>query len=108
VKVKQPQAHKRLMILATVAILPAAFARWFIAFLPSPDFPTPMLDLAPSALSALILVVGMVHDWRSRGKPHAVYVIGGSLFVVVHALQTPVSQTAFWQSFTGCMTGLAG
>ncbi|MDB5733925.1 MAG: hypothetical protein JWP16_2355 [Alphaproteobacteria bacterium] len=109
VKIKQPQAHKRLMILATVAILPAAIARWFLTFLAPPGaFPTPGVDLAPSALSGLILVAGIVHDWRTRGKPHAVYVVGGSLFVVVHLLEAPVSQTAVWQSVAGWMTSLPG
>jgi hypothetical protein len=50
----------------------------------------------------------MVYDWRTRGKPHAVYVVGGSLFVVLHVLETPISQTASWQSFTHWMTSLVG
>jgi hypothetical protein len=109
VKIKNPQAHKRLMILATVAILPAAIARWFLTFLAPPGaFPTPGVDLAPSALSGMILVAGIIHDWRTRGKPHAVYVVGGSLFVVLHLLEAPVSQTAAWQAFAGWLTSLPG
>ena len=35
----------------------------------------------------------MVHDWRTRGRPHQVYVIGGTALVAVKILNLPISVT---------------
>jgi len=39
--------------------------------------PAAGLRLLPPGWSGVVAVVAMVHDWRTRGRPHPVYVYGG-------------------------------
>src|SRR2546429_265023 len=47
--VRQPETHKRLMLLAGISILDAAVARWFLTFLapPGPPGPPPVAVAIP-------------------------------------------------------------
>jgi hypothetical protein len=103
--------HQRLMLLAAVSILDAPVARWFITFLapPGPAGPPPVEVAVPPALVAyLLLVAAMIFDWRTRGRPHKAYVVGGIVLLLIKVGQIPVSKTAGWQSFAGWLAGLAG
>jgi cytochrome b561 len=108
--VRRPEVHKRLMLLAGISILDAAVARWFLTFLapPGPPGPPPVVVTIPPAFVAyLLLVVAMVHDWRTRGRPHAVYVIGGAVLIAVKLLNLPISETHTWHAFAGNILALA-
>lgn len=103
--------HQRLMLLAAIAILDAPVARWFITFLApaGPPGPPPVEVTVPPALVAyLLLVIAMIYDWRTRGRPHKVYVVGGIALLLLKFGQIPVSKTAAWQSVAGWIMGLAG
>jgi hypothetical protein len=64
----QPQLHKRLMFLATAAILfAAAFRMQAAEMMPLP---------AAVALWYLPVAIGMIHDFRTLGRPHPVYWVG--------------------------------
>ena len=102
--VRRPEVHKRLMLLAGISILDAAVARWFLTFLapPGPPGPPPVaVTIPPAFVAYLLLVVAIVHDWRTRGRPHQVYVIGGLALVAVKLLNLPISQTHAWHAFAG-------
>src|SRR5947207_7763929 len=102
--VRQSETHKRLMLLAGISILDAAVARWFLTFLapPGPAGPPPVIVTIPPAFIAyLLLVAAMVFDWRTRGRPHRVYVIGGIALVAVKILNLPISTTHAWHSIAG-------
>jgi hypothetical protein len=108
--VRRPEVHKRLMLLAGISILDAAVARWFLTFLapPGPAGPPPVIVTIPPAFIAyLLLVVAMVHDWRTRGRPHRVYVIGGIALVAVKILNLPISTTHAWHSIAGGILAMA-
>jgi hypothetical protein len=108
--VRKPEVHKRLMLLAGISILDAAVARWFLTFLapPGPPGPPPVaVTIPPAFVAYLLLVVAIVHDWRSRGRPHAVYVIGGILLVAVKLLNLPISETQAWHAFAGGILAMA-
>jgi len=99
VNIKRPDIHKRAMVLATVALLQPAVARWFIFFLAPPDAAGPvpvLLSVAPGIVSDLPLVYAMLHDKQTRGRPHAVYVYGAATLVALQLLRVPVSTTAAW------------
>lgn len=107
---RRPETHKRLMLLAGISILDAAVARWFLTFLapPGPPGPPPVaVTIAPAFVAYLLLVVAIVHDWRTRGKPHPVYVVGGLVLVAIKLLNWPVSTTAAWHAFAGGIFALA-
>ena len=90
--------HKRLMLLATVAILPAAVAR-----LPF-DFIQQYGPLAFFGLPDLFVVVCLVYDLATRGRFHRATVVGGLLLVVSHPLRLVVGNTHAWLSFAEWLT----
>ena len=108
--VRRPDMHKRLMLLAGISILDAAVARWFMTFLapPGPPGPPPVaMAIPPAFVAYLLLVVAIVHDWRTRGKPHAVYVIGGLVLIAIKLLNLPISTTHAWHAFAGGILTMA-
>jgi hypothetical protein len=109
--IRRPEWHKRLMLLATISILDAPIARWFIVFLAPPDAsgPPPVgADILPAAVIVMLLAVAVVYDWRTRGRLHPAYVAGGLGFVAIKVLQVPVSETPVWHAVAGWLLALAG
>jgi hypothetical protein len=50
-----------------------------------------------SALVADVLILaGIVHDLRTRGRVHPAYLAGGALLLAVQILRAPASTTAWW------------
>ena len=108
-KVREPETHKRLMLLAGISLLDAAVARWFLTFLapPGPLGPPPVpVTIPPAFVAYLLLVAAIVFDWRSRGRPHPVYVYGGLALIAVKLLNWPISTTPAWHSFAGGILAL--
>lgn len=102
--IRKPETHKRLMLLAGISLLDAAVARWFLTFLapPGPVGPPPVaVTIPPAFVAYLLLVVAIVHDWRTRGRPHPVYVYGGIALIAVKLLNWPISASPLWHSFAG-------
>ena len=107
---RRPETHKRLMLLAGISILDAAVARWFLTFLAPPGAvgpPPVQVAIMPALVAYLLLVVAIVRDWRTEGRPHPVYVYGGLTLVAIKFLNWPVSTTAAWHSFAGGILALA-
>jgi hypothetical protein len=104
---RKPGIHKRLMLLAGISLLDAAVARWFLTFLAPPGPPPVAVTIAPAFVAYLLLMIAIVHDWRTRGRPHAVYVIGGLALVAVKLLNLPISMSSAWHSFAGGILALA-
>ena len=92
-------AHKRLIILATVAILGPALSRWPFAFVFSSNFVFfGILD------SFLFFMIGF--DLWSRRKLHRVTIWGSLLIVVMDFMMHPVAQSAMWRQFTAWVQNL--
>ena len=103
--------HKRLMVVAAASILDAPIARWFIVFLApaAPLGPPPVqVDLAPSLLGFLVVLLAMYFDWRRHGRVHTAYLIAGSGFLFLKFLQAPISQTAGWHAFAAWLMAFGG
>jgi len=106
--VRRPAVHMRLMLAASITLLPPAIARILFLFLAPPgtdapgqgEPPTVIFALVPSFLANLLIVVAMVHDWRRRGRPHVAYVIAGACIVAVQLARIPLSGTAAWHTVT--------
>jgi hypothetical protein len=113
--IARPDWHKRFLIVATAFILGAAIARVF--FLVSahgggpgmrPGLAPPIavsLALGPGLIGELLVLAGMLYDWRTRGKPHPAYVIGLVVSLAVMVLRTPLSETHAWLDFTRFLAG---
>jgi hypothetical protein len=108
--VRRTEIHKRLMLLAAISLLDAAVARWFLTFLApaGPLGPPPVpVTIPPAFVAYLLLVVAIVFDWRTRGRPHPVYLYGGAALIAVKLLNWPISMTAAWHAIAGGMLALA-
>jgi hypothetical protein len=90
--------HKRLMLLATIGILPAAIAR-----LPF-DFIQQYGPLAFFGLADLFIVPCLIYDLISRGRPHRATVLAGSLIVLSHPLRMIIGGTHAWIVFATWLT----
>jgi hypothetical protein len=116
VKVRQAETHKRLMLLFTISLLGAPIARWFITFLappPGPDqtslgLPPPSVTIAPGLVGDLMILVAMVYDWRTRGRPHWVYLVGLPYLLVLQTTVTPIAESPAWQAVAAAIGHLAG
>jgi uncharacterized membrane protein YhaH (DUF805 family) len=105
--VKRPEIHKRLILLATFSMIPPAIARVFFAFAVGmgpglrPGLGPPRTVesvIAPALIADALILVGIVYDMRTRGRPHPVYLIGGAVMLAVQILRVPLSTTAWWYS----------
>lgn len=86
---RSPGAHQRLMLLATISLLPPAISR------------LPFIGVRPILLlllSLLFVVAGILHDLRSRGRPHPVYVLGGLALLLSGPLRFGLSRTSAWHA----------
>lgn len=95
---RDPQSHKRLMLLATIAILPPAIARWVL-----------LLGLGPPvvfAVATLFLVPLVVWDLKTRGRLHPVTLWGGLLLAVSGPLRLLISRTDGWLVVADGLVGL--
>ncbi len=100
ISVRKPESHKRWMLLATVPLMQAPVGRLlrpiFAADFPGPP---PVFVTVPAALLVnLLIVAAIVHDWRTRGRPHPVYLIGGAIILATQIMRVPVSTTEAWMS----------
>jgi hypothetical protein len=110
VNVRRSDYHKRLMLLAAISILDAAIARWFLTFLAPPGAigPPPVsVTIGPAMVALLLVVAALVYDWRTRGRPHPVWVIGGGALLLIKLLNLPVSASGPWKAFAGGILALA-
>jgi hypothetical protein len=102
--VKRPAVHKRLMLVATIAVLEAPVARLFmLATMPADAVGPPPVSVAlmPALAVNLLLVAAMIHDWKTRGRTHAAYLWAGAALVAVQLLRMPLSETSVWLAFAG-------
>lgn len=109
--VRRPETHKRLMYLIMVGFMHPAIARVFLTLFapPGTQGPPPVFVAVPPGLIAdLLIVVAMIYDWRTRGRPHHVYVYGGLTLLADQLLTVPVSATQTWMSVARFLEGLAG
>jgi hypothetical protein len=96
-----PAAHKRLMLIATVAILDAAFVRWPI---PVSWWHRDMHAADVCCYILLLLLIG--YDLWSLKKIHRATLWATMFLVVLHQLRVPIGRTAPWQAFAAWVEGI--
>jgi hypothetical protein len=113
VNIKRPQVHKRFMLLLMIGMLTPAIARVFLTLFAPPGAasagpPPPFVSVPPALVADLLILVAMFHDWRTRGRPHPVYVFGGLALVAQQTLTVAFAATATWMSLATAFERLAG
>jgi hypothetical protein len=100
----QPEVHKRMMVLASASVLPAAIFRIIVAltgvyWLATPGWVMPAAFFLP----AVFIVIGMAHDRVARGRVHRAYLVGLPALLVVHGLGLLIAGTAAGETVSGIM-----
>lgn len=95
---RRVDVHKRLMLLATISILPAAVSRLPFAFMQQ------FGPLAIFGLSDLFIVPCLIYDFVTRGRPHRATILGGALIVISHPLRLIIGNTHAWLAFATWLT----
>lgn len=95
---RRADTHKRLMLLSTIAILPAAVARLPFGFIETGG---PFVFFG---LSDLFILPLLVFDIITRGRPHRATLLGGALIVISHPLRIVIGGTQAWLAFATWLT----
>jgi len=115
--VKRPEWHRRFMIVGTIGLIQAAMARVFflIATGGGPGMrpamlPAPPVGIAapPALLLELIIVAGMIRDWRALGRVHPAWIIGAVVITALELVRGPISASPGWFAFANFLGGIAG
>ena len=90
---KRPDWHKRMILLATIAILwPAWFRfRHFMPWVPKPEIWLAIV------LADSLIVAAMIRDKLALGRVHPAYWIFGSALIAEHVLEAIFYDTAPWR-----------
>jgi hypothetical protein len=94
----RPQSHKRLMLLASISLLTAPFARWPGVYGSG--------VLVYFLLNDLMLVPLVIWDRRRLGHVHAATWWAGGIPVLLQPVQLALSGTPFWLGIAHWMTGI--
>ncbi len=87
-----PAAHKRFILVATIAMLDAAFVRWPI--------PAAWWNLRVATLCCYALLLAMIgYDFWSTGKVQRVTLWASLFLIALKEVRMPFAHTAPWQSF---------
>src|SRR6266849_692351 len=95
-----PPAHKRLILVATTALLIAAIARWPYTMVHR----KPMMAALASYVFLLILIA---YDFWSTRKVHRATIWAGAFLIFVQQIRIPIGKTAAWHAFASWALSLS-
>jgi len=96
---RRPELHKRLMLVATIAILPPGIARWPVPW----NVHTPLIFFG---VADLILIGCVIYDYVKTRRLNPAYLWGGLLLIASHPLRLMLAGTAAWITFAHWITGV--
>ena len=99
----KPETHKRLILFATINLLPPGINRLYMVSLGLMGPPVLATYLTMDALAIAILV----HDWRTHGKIGAASLTGAAFVFGPQLLYPLVAHSAAFASFSAMLGGLA-
>lgn len=88
---KRAETHKRLITLSLVVLVPPAIGR-------TPGLQN-LMPLSGFLLADAIILAGCLYDWRTRGRVHRVWAIGGPLMIASQLICGPIGFSAPWVAF---------
>lgn len=95
---RRTEAHKRLMLVATVSLLDAAVARWPLEVVATSA-------VAVYALTDVFIVLGIGYDLATRRRVHRAYIWGGLLVVSMQSLRGVIGQSQAWRALARMLAG---
>ena len=109
--VHRSEIHKRLIVISNSTILGAPIGRLvMLTLVPHgvPGGPPPYAILLIVVLGYSPMLAGMIYDWRTRGRPHPVYIAGLVLGMGVGFLVPVIARTEAWMSVIDSVVGVMG
>jgi hypothetical protein len=98
---RRPAAHKRLILLATIGLIPAATAR--LGFLPMFDLHGANALRLDWAYSYVFLLLLVAYDLWSRRRLHPAAAWGGIFLIGLHQVAIPIAYSAPWNAVSAWM-----
>jgi hypothetical protein len=95
-----PPVHKRLILVATVALMIAAIARWPFVLIQGK---VPMAAL----FSYIFLLILVAYDLWSTRKVHHATLWAGAFLIFVQQIRIPIGKSNAWQAFASWVQTLA-
>lgn len=89
---RRPDVHKRLMVLATISILPPAVARLHLENYGLGDF-----AYTNTLIAYALVLVAAAFDFVQMRRVHAVYVWGGLAMLVWMVARSAIGESDVWQ-----------
>lgn len=115
--VKRPEWHRRFMLVGTICLVQAAMARVFFLMATGggPGMRPGMLPplqvsfvAKPALLLELLIVAGMIRDWRVIGRVHTAWIGSAVVITGIVLIRAPISSSAEWLGFASWLGGIAG
>lgn len=100
---RDPEAHKRLLLLATISVIGPA---WFRLRHLMPWVPQPLVVFG--LLADSLLLVAMARDWMVMRRVHPAYLWGGGAMVAVHVTELLAITSAPWLRLARWLLGEPG
>jgi hypothetical protein len=101
--VRKPGNHKRLILLATIPLLPPGINRLYQVTLGLVDAPVLATYMTMDVLLAAILI----YDWRTLGKASRVSVLGAVVILGVQLAHGPIVTSAVFADFCSWISSAA-
>jgi hypothetical protein len=102
---RRPEAHKRLMLLATANLIIPALARVVTQAAQAMGWAGPPGVVGAIVLLNVFLVAMVVHDLVTRGRLHPVTLWGGGFVAVSEVLRFVIGFSTPWQAFARSLMG---
>lgn len=103
---KDSAAHKRLILLATIMLLPAAFGRWIGPWIIVHWGDGILGFMAQSYLGPDVMILAaMIYDRMTRGRVHPVYWIAAPWILAVQAITSAIYHWSGWMPLALRMIG---
>lgn len=100
--------HKRLMLLATVAVIDAGVARWPIVQAQFGDDPASTVGTFWMYVGTdLPILAAVIYDRIAHARIHAAYVWGGAALVISQALRIAIADAGPWLAMSEALVRLA-
>jgi hypothetical protein len=97
---RDPESHKRLLLLATISVLAPAWLRLRHLL---PWVPEPFIVF--SLLADSLLLVAILRDWFATKRVHPVYVWAGGAMFAVHCVELFAIRSAPWLQLSRWLLG---
>lgn len=100
--VRRPMVHKRLILLATLPLLPPAVNRLYMVPLGMTDLPLIAMYLT---LDAMLLAI-VLQEWRSTGSVNGCSLFAAALLLMQQLLHFPVAGSDWFAGFVHDLTAM--